>query len=331
MVPGNAYTASVWVKATSTSSLPARVAAYTCANYPNDFGRVQTEAQAVAAVDGWKLLEFEIENRPGSECNSLSFFIRDLPSDERLWLTAPALVPRFSNFVVDKCGAPALPCPPSRTMPNLLNPSTLSFKDASWNTISKNANVGWDEVPGPNGLDTSASPVLSLTTTCGTGRDTNSKCKTEHHAPGATVGYIYSYKGEADFAAGSNYTVTIFAKATADGTAATNPVNIGPYTQCAASAHQSAIVPDQVVLGAEWVELSWALEIPVGSLCKSIGFRYTANAGRLFLVAPKVVLQGGGPTAPNMLPHPDFGTFGSGWSVNHYNDHVYGARYAVRV
>ena len=39
MVPGNTYTASVWAR-TSQSGQAARVQAYTCANAPNDFGRV---------------------------------------------------------------------------------------------------------------------------------------------------------------------------------------------------------------------------------------------------------------------------------------------------
>lgn len=240
MVPGNAYTASVWAKTSKSGTGagpegPVYVQAYTCQNNPHDFGRIWTRTLPIAKADGingWKLLEFEIENRPGSQCNSLSFYISGLPSSERIWLAAPALVSRFSNFVSDKCGAPpSLPCPPSRTSPNLMR--QVSFKDDSeWKTSEYNKNIKWDAVEGPKGADTVASPVLSFTTRC-SGNAAEDKtsakssvCRSVYPDGLVSTSYIYSYAGDSDVEAGNTYTVSIFAKATNSKT--TTPVKIRP-------------------------------------------------------------------------------------------------------
>ena len=140
-----------------------------------------------------------------------------------------ALIVRITATLVS--AAPSLPCPPSRTKPNLMG--HVSFKDGSdWDTSGYNRNIKWDAVEGPKGVDTVASPVLSFTTRC-SGNAAEDKtaakssvCRSVYPDGLVTYSYIYSYAGDSDVEAGNTYSVSIFAKATNSKT--TTPVKIRP-------------------------------------------------------------------------------------------------------
>ena len=233
--------------------------------------------------------------------------------------------------------AASLPCPPSRTQPNLINHPSFA-KETQWIKTQYHRSIAWDEVPGPRGVDTAASPVVSLTTRC-TGNaaadaaNKNNNCRGTYY-DSSVSGYIFDYAGHSDIEAGTTYIVSIYAKVPVPATQGSavgitrTPAQIKPYTQCAQKVHYSSLAYKSAAAGAGWVKLSWDLAVPSGSLCKSISFTYYDVVDRLYLVAPNVVKKktptftcDGACASWNMLHYPNFAAPGA-WDVYWYNEKV---------